>query len=204
MEPEPALVPVKVTEQLVTLDTVDKVQDGELRLPPVVPAVRVKVTEPEGAFDAVVVSTTVAVTLAVQLLPPSAIVQLTLPTLVEVLSSTTVMALEVPVLPLCVESPPYVPVTVAVPAATPVSVAVHLPALKVQVVVTVATPVFDEVKPTLPVGTLEGVVVSETVAVQVEVPVGTIVTGLQAMVVDVLSLLVAVTVIVAEALTLEL
>ena len=195
---------MKVTEQLVRLDTVDNVQDGELRVPPVVPAVRLKVTEPEGAFDAVVVSTTVAVTLAVQLLPPSGIVQLTLPTVVEVLSSATVIVLEVPVLPLCVESPAYVPVTVAVPAATPVRAAVHLPALKVQAAATVTTPVFEEVKLTLPPGTFEGVVVSETVTVQVEIPVGTTVTGLQAIVVDVVSLLVVVTVIVAEALTLEL
>jgi hypothetical protein len=105
MDPEPALVPVKVTKQFVTLDTVDNVQVGELRLPPVEPAVNVKVTMPAGAFDAVVVSTTVAVTIAVQLVPPSAIVQLTLPMLVEVLSKATVTVLDVPVLPLCVESP---------------------------------------------------------------------------------------------------
>jgi hypothetical protein len=46
------------------------------------------------------------VTVAVQLAPPSAIVQLTLPTLVEVLSNATVTELEVPLLPTCVESPP--------------------------------------------------------------------------------------------------
>lgn len=204
IEPEPALVPVKVTEQLVTLDTVAKLHDGELRLPPVVPAVSVKVTVPAGALDAVVVSATVAVTIAVQLLPPSAIVQLTLPRLVEVLSKATVTVLDVPVLPLWVESPLYVPATVAVPGATPVRVTVHVPALNVQAAPTVAAAVFDEVKVTLPPGTFEGVVVSETVTVQVEVPVGTIETGLQATLVDVLSLLVAVIVIVAEELTLEL
>jgi len=77
---------VNVTEQLVTPDVVDRLQVGELRLPPVVPAVKVNVTVPVGAFDAVVVSVTVATTDAVQLLAPSAMLQLTLPTLVEVLS----------------------------------------------------------------------------------------------------------------------
>jgi hypothetical protein len=77
---------VNVTEQLVTPDVVDKLQVGELRLPPVVPAVKVNVTVPVGALEAVVVSTTVAVTEAVQLVPPNAMLQLTFPTLVEVLS----------------------------------------------------------------------------------------------------------------------
>ena len=85
-DPEPALVPVNVTEHLVTPEVVDRLQVGELRLPPVVPAVSVNVTVPVGAFEAVVVSTTVAVTEAVQLVPPSAMLQLTVPTLVEVLS----------------------------------------------------------------------------------------------------------------------
>ena len=85
-DPEPAVVPVNMTEQLVTPPVVDKVQAVELRLPPVVPGVRVKVTVPVGAFEAVVVSATVAVTEVVQLLAPSAILQLTLGTEVEVLS----------------------------------------------------------------------------------------------------------------------
>jgi len=84
--PEPADVPVNVTEQLVTPDVVDRLQVGELRLPPVVPAVSVNVTVPVGAFEGVVVSATVAVTDAVQLVPPKAMLQLTLPTLVDVLS----------------------------------------------------------------------------------------------------------------------
>ena len=75
-----------MTEQLVTPDVVDRVQVGELRLPPVVPAVNVNVTVPVAAFEAAVVSTTVAVTDAVQLVPPSAILQLTLATVVDVLS----------------------------------------------------------------------------------------------------------------------
>src|SRR2546425_10767814 len=86
IDPEPADVPVNATEQLVTPDVVDKLQVGELRLPPVVPTVKVNVTVPVGALDAVVVSVTVAVTEAVQLLAPNAMLQLTLPTLVEVLS----------------------------------------------------------------------------------------------------------------------
>src|SRR2546425_12556521 len=85
-DPEPALVPVNVTEHLVTPDTVDNPQVGELRLPPVVPGVNVNVTVPVGELEAVVVSTTVAMTEAVQLLAPNAMLQLTLPTLVEVLS----------------------------------------------------------------------------------------------------------------------
>ena len=85
-EPEPAVVPVNMTEQLVTLAVVDKVQVVALRLPPVVPGVSIKVTVPVGAFDAVVESTTVAVTGAVQLVAPSAILQLTLGTVVDVLS----------------------------------------------------------------------------------------------------------------------
>jgi len=87
---------VNVTEQLVTPDVVDRVQVGELRLPPVVPAVNVNVTVPVAAFEAAVVSTTVAVTDAVQLVPPSAILQLTAPTLVEVLSFATVIVFDVP------------------------------------------------------------------------------------------------------------
>jgi hypothetical protein len=64
--------------------------------------------------------------------------------------------------------------------------------------------VLDEVKLTLPPGAFEGVVVSATVTEHEEVPVGTIVLGLQAILVDVLSLPAAETVIVAEVLMLEL
>lgn len=85
-EPVPAEVPVNITKQLVTPAVVVKTQVGELKVPPVVPAVRVNVTVPDGEFAAVVVSTTVATTFAVQLVPPRAIVQLTAPTLVDVLS----------------------------------------------------------------------------------------------------------------------
>ena len=82
----PAVVPVNVTEQLVTPDVVNKLQVLELRLPPVVPAARVNVTAPVGALEGVVVSATVAVTEAVQLVAPSAILQLTFGTRVLVSS----------------------------------------------------------------------------------------------------------------------
>lgn len=65
-------MPVNVTEQLVTLETVASEQLVALRVPPVVPAVRTNVTVPVGAFAAVVVSATVATTVDVQLLPPNA------------------------------------------------------------------------------------------------------------------------------------
>lgn len=94
--------------------------------------------------------------------------------------------------------------TVAVPGATPVNVATQVPDVSEQLALTVPIAVFDEVKPTLPPGTFVGVVVSATVTVQVEVPVGTIELGLQATLVEVLSLLVTVTVIVAEVLVLML
>lgn len=77
--------------------------------------------------------------------------------------------------------------TVAVPEATPVKMTVHLPALSVQLEPTVPTAVFEEVKLTLPVGTLEAVVVSVTVAVQVDPAPGAIDAGLQATAVEVLS-----------------
>lgn len=79
-------MPVNVTEQLVTDDTVANGQVVELRLPPVVPGVRVKVTVPLGEFVAVVVSATVAVTVAVQLVAPRPMLQLISGTLVDVLS----------------------------------------------------------------------------------------------------------------------
>lgn len=87
-------MPVKVTEQLP--DT--SVQLGALSVPPV--KVRVKLTGPEGLLVGLVMSETVAVTVAVQLVCPSSIWQVTLPTLVEVLSFVTVIMPEVPVLPL--------------------------------------------------------------------------------------------------------
>jgi hypothetical protein len=81
-DPEPAVVPVNMTEQL----PAESVHVVALSEPPVVPAVNVKVTMPDGVFADDVVSVTVAVTDAVQLDPPSAIVQLTLGTVVDVLS----------------------------------------------------------------------------------------------------------------------
>ncbi len=75
------MVPVKVTKQL---PDGSNVHVTELREPPVVPAVNVKVTVPVGMLEAVVVSLTVAVTDAVQLVPPSAILQLASGTVVVV------------------------------------------------------------------------------------------------------------------------
>lgn len=91
----PAVVPVNITEQLVTPAVVDRVQVGELRLPPVVPAVKVKVTVPVGAFEAVVVSATVAVTEAVQLVAAKAMLQLTFGTVVVVESFDEVVTVTV-------------------------------------------------------------------------------------------------------------
>jgi len=79
-------------------------------------------------------------------------------------------------------------VTVAVPAATPVKATEHLPEDRMQLAPTVPTAVLEEVKLKVPVGVFEAVVVSVTVAVQVETPVGTIEPGLQATLVEVLSL----------------
>jgi hypothetical protein len=82
-----------------------------------------------------------------------------------------------------------VPVTVAVPTATLVKVTEQLAVVadKGQLAPTVPTAVFDGVKLTEPVGVLEAVVVSVTEAVQVEIPPGTIVLGLQATTVLVVS-----------------
>ena len=89
------------------------------------------------------------------------------------------------------------PKTVAVPVATPVKVTGQVPAaVKTQLPPTVPTAVLDDVNVTVPDGVLDGVVESVTVAVQVEVPVGMIVEGLQDTAVDVASLA---TVIVLEA-----
>jgi hypothetical protein len=82
IEPEPADVPVNMTEQ----EPDERMQLVALNEPPVEPAVNVKVTVPAGVFDAVVVSVTVAVTEAVQLVPPNGMLQLTFATVVEVLS----------------------------------------------------------------------------------------------------------------------
>ena len=72
------------------------------------------------------------------------------------------------------------PVTVVVPAATPAKSAVQVPADNVQLVATLPTPGFDDAKLTVPVGVFEGVVVSGTVAVQVDLLPEAIVLGLHA------------------------
>ena len=88
-----------MTEQL----PADRVQVLVLNEPPVVPEVRVKVTVPVGVFEAVVVSVTVAVTDAVQLVAPRPMLQLTSGTEVVVASfevTVTVMVAAELVLPL--------------------------------------------------------------------------------------------------------
>jgi hypothetical protein len=94
-----------MTEQLPE----ESMQVVALKEPPVVPALKVKVTVPVGVFVEVVVSLTVAVTEAEQLVPPTAMLQLTFGTDVEELSfavaDTVIVALAL-VLPLWVESPP--------------------------------------------------------------------------------------------------
>src|SRR5438874_1180353 len=85
-DPEPAVVPVKVTEQLRSEERRVGQEGGELREPHVEQADSVNVTEPAGALEAVVVSATVAVTESIQLGPTSAMLQLPFPTPVEVLS----------------------------------------------------------------------------------------------------------------------
>ncbi len=94
----PAAVPLRVTEQLPD----DKAQLAALRVPGV-PEDNVKLTLPVGVLEALVVSATVAVTVAEQLVAPSAILQLTSATLVEVLSlpvTVTVMIATELMLPL--------------------------------------------------------------------------------------------------------
>src|SRR5207253_617932 len=85
-DPEPAVVPVKVTEQLVTPDVVDKLQVGELRERSEEHTSELQSRGQVVCREALVVSATVAVTEAIQLVPPNAILQLTFPTLVDVLS----------------------------------------------------------------------------------------------------------------------
>jgi hypothetical protein len=85
-----------------------------------------------------------------------------------------------------------------------VNATVHLPDDRVQLAVTVPIEVLEETKLTVPPGIFDAVVVSTTVTVQEEVPVGTMVLGLQTMAMDVLSLLVALTVTVAAELVLVL
>jgi hypothetical protein len=96
IDPVPAIAPVNVTLQVPAV----RMQLPELKDPPVVPAMKVKVTVPPGTFDIAVVSVTITVTAALQLFAPDCIVQLTLPTLVNVLSlidgTTTVTVVEAP------------------------------------------------------------------------------------------------------------
>ncbi len=80
---------MNVTEQL---PAVDKIQLEALNEPPVTASV--KVTVPVGVLAAVVVSVTVAVTGAEQLVAPNAMLQLTGPTLVDVVSNATAIVFD--------------------------------------------------------------------------------------------------------------
>lgn len=73
------------------------------------------------------------------------------------------------------------------PAATPVALTLQLPDVRVQLAVTVPTVVSDEVKATMPDGAFAGVVVSDTVAVQLEEPPAVMLAGVQVTEVEVLS-----------------
>ena len=94
--------------------------------------------------------------------------------------------------------------TIAEPGATAVKMTEQLPDTRLQLAPTVTTAIFDEVKLTVAVGVFAGVVVSETEAIQVEAPLMLIEAGAQETVVEVLSLLVEVTVMVAVLLVLVL
>ena len=91
IDPEPADVPVNVTEQVPE----ERLQVVALSEPPVVPDVNAKVTIPVGVLGGVVVSVTVAVTEAVQLVEPNPMLQLTFPTIVDVLSLGVVVTVTV-------------------------------------------------------------------------------------------------------------
>ncbi len=154
----------------------------------------VKLTVPDGVFAGFVLSATVTL----QALVPPTVNEAGQDTVAEVSSFTTVIAPDVPELPLRVESPRYVPVTVADPGATPVNMTEQLPDTNVQLASTVPTEVSEDAKLTMPDGVLAGLVVSDTVTVQVEAPSTLIEAGAQETTVDVLSSWAALTVILAE------
>jgi hypothetical protein len=80
-----------------------------------------------------------------------------------------------------------VPVILVVPAAAGAKSAVHLSFDKVQLEAMVPTPGFDDVKLTVPVGVFEALVVSGTVAVQIDAPPIVSVLGLHEILEDVAS-----------------
>jgi hypothetical protein len=189
---------VKLPEATPVIVTVQLPEEDKVQLAPTVPTVvseEVKLTVPLGVLDGVVVSEAVTEQRTVPPTPNEAGQE----TAVEVESATTVIVPDVLELLLWVESPPYVPVTVAEPGATPVKITVQLPDdERTQLALTVPTLESDEVNVTLPVGVFDGVVVSETVAVHVEVPPMLMLAGAQDTTVEVLSRTTAVTVIVPE------
>src|SRR5439155_526538 len=108
-DPEPAVVPVKVTEQLVTPDVVDKLQVGELREPPVVPAVSVNITEAPTSLVQSGGHAAGGLTQEIQQVPPNDKLQLTFPTLMDVLSfnETVTVTFAVELIPLMSVLSPY-------------------------------------------------------------------------------------------------
>jgi hypothetical protein len=164
-EAVPRATPVNVTEQL---------PDTRTQLAPTVPtgvSDETKLTAPVGVFAAFVISVTVAAQIEV---PPMLIEAGLQNTAVDVLSIATVIVLDVPELLLKFESPEYVPVTAALPEETPVKLTEQLAAPgvsvgnSVQLVPTVPTAVFDDVKLTVPVGVFDETVLV-TLTVQVDI-----------------------------------
>jgi hypothetical protein len=186
----PAATPVIVTVQAPVESSVQLASTV-----PIAMSDEVKLTVPVGTFDGVVMS----VTVTLQELVPPTLIEEGHETLVDVLSRMTVIVPELPELPKWVESPPYVPITPKVPGATPVAEAVQLPDDRVQLIPTVPIVVLVERKLTDPDGVFDGLVVSATVTVQVEVLPILIEVGLQTTLVEVLSGAAGVTVIVPEA-----
>lgn len=90
------------------------------------------------------------------------------------------------------------PVTVAEPGETPVKDTLQLPLTRGQLAPTVPTELAEDVKVTVPVGVFAALVVSVTVAVQVEVPPMLMLAGAHETEVDVLSSGAGVTLIVPE------
>ena len=157
----PEATPVMVTVQL---------PPDNVQLASTVPTVvsdEDRLTEPDGVLAGFVVSATVTVQEPEEPTDNEAAQD----TEVEVSSLATVIAFDVPELPLWLESPRYVAVMVAEPAATPMNVTEQLPPDSVQLPSTVPILVSEEDACMKPDGrVLVGFVVSETVTVHFEPP----------------------------------
>ncbi len=190
-------VTVKLPDATPVIVTVQLPDESKVQVAVTVPTEvsdEVRLTVLDGEFAGFVLSTTVTL----QALVPPTVKEAGQDTVVEVSSFTILIALDVPELPLWVESPRYVPAMVSEPGTTPVNITEQLPDTNVQLASTVPTEVSEDVKLTVPDGVLARFVVSETVAVQVEVAPMLIEAGAQETTVDVLSSWAALTVISAE------